>query len=261
LGDVIEDLAPARIAARLATRVYGRSLEVRESTESTNDDARRAAAEGAPRGHLVVADAQTRGRGARGRTWSSPAGADLYVSIVERVPVPADRLAPLTLAVGLGVADAIARSAPPLEPRVKWPNDVWVAEKKCAGILVEASSTGGRIETLVIGIGLGVNRTEWDPELAPIATSLRAARGMPVDRADALAALLACVERWVDRFAAEGAAPVVEALEARLALRGERVRCDGAEGVLLGVSASGAARIETATGVRELIAGTLRRAT
>ncbi|AKF06179.1 biotin--[acetyl-CoA-carboxylase] ligase [Sandaracinus amylolyticus] len=260
----MQDLDPERIRPLLTTRAYGRSLDVRASTASTNDDAREAARNGAARGHVVVADTQTRGRGAHGRVWSSPSGTDLYVSIVERVTLSPDRVAPLTLAVGLGVADAVRALAPAVEPRVKWPNDVWVGRRKTAGVLVEASSIGARMDAIVIGVGLGVNRLAWEEELAGSATSvLRASREVDaacpeIDRASALATLLGSIEVWVDRFVADGPAPVVRALDARLAMRGERVRCDEIEGVLIGVEPSGALRLETASGPRAIISGTLR---
>ncbi|UJR81196.1 biotin--[acetyl-CoA-carboxylase] ligase [Sandaracinus amylolyticus] len=260
----MQDLDPERIRSLLTTRAYGRSLDVRESTASTNDDAREAARAGAARGHVVVADAQSRGRGAHGRVWSSPSGTDLYLSIVERVTLSPERVAPLTLAVGLGVADAVRALAPALEPRVKWPNDVWIGRRKTAGVLVEASSIGARMDAIVIGVGLGVNRLAWHEELASSATSvLHASRELDavcaeLDRASALATLLGAIEAWVDRFVAEGPAPVVRALEERLALRGERVRCDDVEGVLVGVESSGALRLETSSGPRSMISGTLR---
>lgn len=251
------DLEPARIVARLDSSRYGRSLDVRAETGSTNDDARAALEAGAVDGHVVVADRQHAGRGARGRRWHSPGGTDLYLSIVARVPLPPARLPPLTLAVGLGVA----RAAEALLARavsVKWPNDVWLERRKCAGVLVEASTIGARLEGAIIGIGLDVNRTELDEELAPIATSLALAAGRTFDRAEVLARLLTAVEVEVDRFVRFGPEPTVQEVEARLALRGERVACDEVEGVLLGLAPSGALRLRTDTGVRQLSAGTLR---
>jgi len=150
------------LASRLTTRVYGRSLEVLAETGSTNDDARTAAERGAPRGHVIVADAQRSGRGARGAVWSSPPGTDLYLSIVERLELAPRDVATLTLAVGLGVRDACATllgahgAAPAVT--VKWPNDVRVGDRKCAGVLVESSSMGEQLGPIVIGIGLDVNR-------------------------------------------------------------------------------------------------------
>lgn len=254
------------IFSLLTTERYGRSIDVRESTSSTNDDAREAATRGAPRGHVVLADAQDRGRGSRGRTWSSPSGVDLYLSIVERVALDPGSVGALTLAVGLGVTDAIAMLVPELAPsvRVKWPNDAWIDRKKTAGILVESSSSGATLGPMVIGIGLGVNRTAWPEELSGQATSLLdAARG--IDRAHAafdrnavLAALLASVERAVDALVSGGVARTVARLEERLAMRGQGVVVDDIAGTLIGLDDRGALRIATATGERIVLSGTLR---
>jgi BirA family biotin operon repressor/biotin-[acetyl-CoA-carboxylase] ligase len=256
------DLDPDRLLRELRTQRFGRSLRVLPLTDSTNDDARRDALSGAPDGHVVVADGQRAGRGSHGRVWTSPAGSDLYLSIVARPELPLSALPPLTLAVGLGVADAVERVlAPELATRteVKWPNDVWLGGKKCAGILVEASTLGSALGPVVIGIGLNVNRLHWAEGLETSATSLRAARpgGAALDRGAALCALLLAVETWVDRFAHAGGEAVASALDARLALRGRQVRCADCEGTLLGVAASGAIRVATPTGTRELIAGRL----
>lgn len=249
-----------RIAAELTTRRYGRSLRVLPITDSTNEDARRDASAGVPDGHVVVADAQRAGRGSQGRSWSSSAGTDLYLSIVARPGLPLEALPPLTLAVGIGVSesadDALAAAGRRERTGVKWPNDVWLGHRKCAGILVEAVTQVGAPPLLVIGIGLNVNRTRFAPELRDIATSLRGDDSRaPLDRVAVLCGLLAAVEHWVDRFAAEGGAGVARALDTRLALRGARVRCEPYEGTLIGVADSGALRLRTEAGVRELIAG------
>lgn len=257
------DLAPERVAELLNTARYGRSLTVLASTSSTNDDARKAALAGAPDGHVVIADAQERGRGAHGHTWSSPAGSDLYLSIVARVPVPLADLPPLTLALGIAVAETVdvflARADTTRGPiaQVKWPNDVWVERKKVSGILVESVSSGQEIEALVLGIGLNVRRREFPPWLDTPPTSL-ALEGAPANRAEVLATLLATVEKWVNRFAAGGANMVVKALESRLALRGELAECDGLQGNVEGISANGALRLRVNGVVRALYAGRLR---
>lgn len=259
-------LEPARISAALTTAHYGRSLDVRATTGSTNDDAREAAAAGAARGHVVVANTQDRGRGSHGRAWSSPPGVDLYLSIVERVVLEPASISALTLAVGLGVTDAIATLVPALAPavRVKWPNDAWIDRNKTAGILVESSSSGAVQGPVVIGIGLGVNRLDWPDELRGQATSLLdAMRALdagtaPFDREVVLAVLLGSVERAVDAFVRDGVRATVAQLEPRLALRGEEVEIDGARGTLLGLDERGALRVQTSTGVRTILSGTLR---
>lgn len=255
-------LDPGRIAGLLCTRRYGRSLRVLEITASTNDDARSDAGAGAPDGHVVLADSQRGGRGSHGRSWSSPARSDLYLSIVARPALSLAELPSLTLAVGLGVAEAVEALLGPessARTEVKWPNDVLLLGKKCAGVLIEASSDGVTLGPLVIGIGLNVNRSEWPEELLPLATSVRAARqgAHPIDRELACARLLECVEQRVDRHVADGSAASAAALDARLALRGRRVRCGAVEGTLLGVSSQGAIRIASDAGVTELISGRL----
>jgi BirA family biotin operon repressor/biotin-[acetyl-CoA-carboxylase] ligase len=257
-------LSTERVARELTTQRYGRSLQYLPSTESTNDDARRAIERDAASGHVVLADAQTRGRGSRGRSWSSPAGNDLYLSIVDRPAVAIAELPPLTLAVGLGVAEAaelllgtdLASSC-----QVKWPNDVWISGRKCAGILVEANSGANGIEALVIGIGLNLNRTEFPAELGQ-ATSLRLASTAqtPLDRTTALCVLLASVERWVDRFVREGAASIAQALTPKLALLGRRARCAEVAGIVRGVSPSGALLLDTGQDLVSVIAGRLEAA-
>jgi BirA family biotin operon repressor/biotin-[acetyl-CoA-carboxylase] ligase len=235
-------------------------LRALDEAGSTNDEARTDAASGAASGHVVLADMQTTGRGSNGRTWSSPRGLDLFVSIVDRPALSLPELPPLTLAVGLGVAEVVEEilEAPGV-CQVKWPNDVWLHRKKCAGILVETSAIGSTVESVVIGIGLNVNRLEFDEELRDIATSLRATRPDhdPLDRATVLARLLFAVEQQVDRFVAEGAAPIVRALEPRLAMIGERARCGDVEGVVVGVSPSGALSMRTEHGLTEVHAGRL----
>lgn len=245
-----EPLAAARIAAGLATARYGRSLRVLAETGSTNDDAREDALRGAADGHAVVADRQTSGRGSQGRAWASPGGQDLYVSIVARPRASFQALPTLTLAVGLGVADAVDALLAGRAPRaaVKWPNDVWLGRKKVSGILVEASTVGAEISAVIIGIGLNVNRDAFDGALGPAATSLRLAGGDPLERERALCTLLAHVEQAVDRWSLEGAAAILPAIEARLALRGEPATHDGAAVTVLGLAPTGAIRLRTPQG-------------
>lgn len=246
-----------RITAQLATARYGRSLRVLEQTGSTNDDARSDAANGAADGHVVVADRQASGRGSQGRTWQSPGGQDLYVSIVARPRASIATLPTLTLAVGLGVAHAVDDLLGASRARVKWPNDVWVDRKKICGVLVEAGTVGGETSAVVIGIGLNVNRTAFEGELAALGTSLRLASGAQLERERALASLLLHVERAVDRWATEGPESIVPAVDARLALRGEPVTHDGMPATLLGLAPSGALRLQTDQGPVERVSGRL----
>lgn len=233
---------------------WGRSLTIEQSTTSTMDDASLAAADGAGDGHVVLAGQQTRGRGAHGRKWNSPPSSDLYFSVLARPPVDPASTALVTLASGLGVRDAAAGFLPGGTVQVKWPNDIWVNRRKCAGILVESRTLGSRIDSIIIGVGLNVNRMQWPEELEGLATSLRAeAPGQqPLDRAEVLAAVLFHMERWVNRLVKDGAGVVVDALRPSLALLGEKVRFEGAIGVFEGIDRDGAALVRTESGLRPL---------
>ena len=250
---MLDDLDIERVRS-LITGAWGRSLAVLESTGSTMDEASDAARSGAPDGHVVVADQQTQGRGAHGRAWTSPPGSDLYLSIVARPEVEPSSVALVTLAAGLGTRETIAALLPGKRVTVKWPNDVWIDHRKCAGILVESRMLGAKMEAVIIGIGLNVNRTEWPPELQSIATSLKAERNeeASLDRGQVLAALIANVERWVERFVKDGAPVLVNALRPHLALVGEHVRWEDGHGVFDGIDERGAARVRTEAGVVSL---------
>jgi len=238
----------ARCAALLTTERFGRSLVALTETDSTMDDARAAADEGAPEGHVVLADQQRRGRGSHGREWSSPPGSDLYFSLVLRPALSLADLPPLTLAVGLAVADALAQVAPAATVGIKWPNDVFVDGKKCAGVLVETRSIGLDPTAVIVGIGINVNREEFDPSLIAESTSLALVTGQPLDREALLCGLLLQLEQRVMRFVAHGAGSVVHAVEERLLYRGQRVSIDEHTGTLLGVDADGALRLRVDSG-------------
>jgi len=250
---VIDDLQAARIQARV-TGTWGSSLSVSQSTLSTMDDACVAAAEGAKDGHVVLADQQTRGRGAHGRQWLSPPGSDLYFSVVARPTLEPASTALVTLAAGLGVRDAVASFLPGRSVLVKWPNDIWIERRKCAGVLVESRTVGMRLDSMIIGVGLNVNRVDWPPDLVSNATSLRAEHGSgeAFDRGDVLATVLAHMERWVSLFVRDGAPVVVNAMKPALALVGERVRWEDGAGTFDGIDHDGAARVRTDAGVISL---------
>jgi len=150
---------------------------------STNDFALSMASSGALEGTVVFADRQTAGRGRRGRTWHSPAGAGIYLSCLVR-PAHPGALSLLSLAAGLATASAItATTGLPLE--LKWPNDVVVGRpwRKLGGILCEAAGSDPRISVVVVGIGVNVQPAAYPPELQNRATSIEAELGRPADRA------------------------------------------------------------------------------
>jgi BirA family biotin operon repressor/biotin-[acetyl-CoA-carboxylase] ligase len=256
---------PSRLSACLETRWLGRAYEWLGSCASTNDLAAARAREGANEGLVIATEAQTAGRGRLGRTWHSPAGQNLTLSILLRPARPAAEIPPVTLLAGAAVARALAAMG--LRPRLKWPNDVQLvvgdagagpgAVRKVAGILTEMASEGGRVGHVVVGLGLNVNTASFPDELAARATSLRLASGRPFDRAAVLAAVLSAFEPLYDDFQRRGPAAGIAAWQEHAAL-GERCRVSqpgGAiglavplEGVALGVDADGALRLRDDSG-------------
>ncbi len=259
MDGMAHDLDTDRLRRLVSDQRWGQSLDVRATTTSTMDNATEAAAKGAPDGHVVIADQQTHGRGAHGRQWVSPPGTDIYFSVVARPAVAPASSAMVTLAAGLGVRDAVASWVPGRPVLVKWPNDIWIERRKCAGVLVESRTAGTAIDSVIIGVGVNVNRTRWPVELAGTATSLRAERSEddPIDREQVFADVLFRMEQWVARFVNEGPSTIVQALEPHLALVGERVRWEDGTGVFEGIDQDGAARVTVREGPKSLQAARL----
>jgi BirA family biotin operon repressor/biotin-[acetyl-CoA-carboxylase] ligase len=192
---------------------------------------------------LLVAERQTAGRGRMGRVWQSQPGDSLTFSL--SLPMAPKDWSGLSLAVGLSLAES-------LHPQVglKWPNDLWVQERKLGGILVEAASMGGRSQ-VVIGVGLNIRSRSADGlNTAPAAlTELRP----DITAAQTLALLAAPLIRTLLGFEQSGFAPLQARFESRDVLKGRRVHTsDGAQGTCLGVSASGALRLQTDAGAVEI---------
>ncbi|MEW6721025.1 MAG: biotin--[acetyl-CoA-carboxylase] ligase [Thermodesulfobacteriota bacterium] len=183
-------------------------------TDSTNSRAMALAEDGAPHGTVVVADSQTGGRGRQGRRWISPPGVNIYVSLLLRPDLPNARVPALSLMAGIALADATDREGVPA--LLKWPNDLYLGERKAAGILVETAFDAGRLRYAVVGAGINVNLPEEaiPGELRGKATSMRIRAGRVFDREAVLAAFLdAFAERYRQYLA--GGFPAVHADWAR----------------------------------------------
>jgi BirA family transcriptional regulator, biotin operon repressor / biotin---[acetyl-CoA-carboxylase] ligase len=230
---------------------------------STNDRALAWAEAGAEEGSLVLADGQSAGRGRQGRSWASPPGAGIYVSLVLR-PQPA-AIALLTIAAGLAVSEGIA-VATGLETQVKWPNDICVVNRttrKLAGILAEAGSSGDRVLHVVVGIGINVLPASYAPDVAARATSLESELGRAVPRGPVLAECLAALWRRYTMLSDGGGAEVLDGWRRRAAATfGRQVEWDTPSGTHRGVArdvdASGALAVESDRGVVRLTAGEVR---
>ena len=219
---------------------------------STNDVALALAERGAGEGQIVIANAQSAGRGRHGRAWASPAGAGLYLSAVLR-PLP-HAVPLLTIAAGLAVAEGI-QAATGLTARLKWPNDIYIGDRKLAGMLAEAG-----VDFVVLGVGINVLPAAYPPEIAARATSLEGELGRAVDRGLLLAECLTALAGRYAELQRGGADAIVAAWRERAAATlGRTVRWDAAglarEGVAETIDATGALIVRTSTGLVRLISG------
>lgn len=253
-------LSKEAIERRLDTTWAACNIIYKDVTDSTNNDARDLAAEGAIHGTLVVADKQEAGRGSRGRSWETPAGTNIAMSLVIRPTAPSERISMLTLVMGLSVAEGIdlamgeasgakdsdkATAGTPVCSLIKWPNDVVIDRKKICGILTELHmNPDNSIRDVVIGVGINVNMTEFPEEIRDIAGSLLSQTGKEVDRSLVVARVMERFEENYSKFQRNFDLSLLkEQYEKRLINKGEPVRVldprDGFEGTALGITDMG----------------------
>jgi BirA family biotin operon repressor/biotin-[acetyl-CoA-carboxylase] ligase len=237
----------------------GRRVEWFESIDSTMIRAAGRAREGCPHGTIVGADEQTAGVGRQGRSWHSKKGEGLYVSMVLRLPVESRALPVVMLALGLAAQEAIAQTAS-LAPDLRWPNDVLIGGRKCAGILAQLEG-----DAIIAGIGVNVSQTGFPPGLATPATSLLL-EGARVGREELLAAVAGAVDRLCSMLVDDGAAGILRMFEASSSYaRGRRVRVeqtgDEIVGVTRGLDESGFLIVEQDGGsLKKILTGGVRAA-
>ena len=235
---VTDTLTINAVRALLRTRALGKCLHILEETDSTNRDALTRAQAGAESGTVVVAESQTAGRGRRGRTWHSPAGENLYCSIIFDPPSFQQGATPILpwipLLTGVAVVAAI-RDLTGLQPSLKWPNDLLLNHKKCGGILCESAQRGQGQFFTVIGIGLNVNSNPdgFPVEFRATSTSLRAESGTVIDRAALLAQLLNQLDQQLELLASTSPDWWREEYVTHCSTVGQRVRVECADGECL----------------------------
>ena len=168
-----------------------------DSIDSTNTYAKQLAAAGAPHGSVLIANHQTSGRGRRGRSFHSPAGTGIYMTVILRPNCPPTQLMHLTCATAVAICDAVEKSAG-FRPGIKWTNDLVCGRRKLAGILTELALTqDGKTDYAIVGIGINCCQKELDfpEEIRSIACSLGSVTGQPVHRAKIAAAMMDALYR------------------------------------------------------------------
>jgi BirA family biotin operon repressor/biotin-[acetyl-CoA-carboxylase] ligase len=261
-GGLPPDLAEALERRWPSLQGFIAGVAFHDEIGSTNDEAMRLAAGGAPEGTVVMAARQNAGRGRQGRAWHSPAGAGLYLSVLLR-PEVTDRTAMLTLMAGVAAADAVERAAG-LAVALKWPNDLVVlragGRRKLGGILAEASLAGTGPAHVVIGIGINVRRTALPAGLEAIATSIETETGSAVETGTLAAEVLASLAVGWRALRADEAPDVLAAWRRRARpLLGQRVRWTGhgtvREGSARDIDDTGALVVDTPAGAEHVVAG------
>lgn len=234
------DAACIEAAFERCGRTTRAPLTVLATTGSTNDDARQAAAQGAPTGSVFVADAQDSGRGRGAHRWHSPPGSNIYLSLVARPAIAPALMAPISLVVGVALAMTVDDLlGGPERAAIKWPNDVYVDARKLAGILVEASTRGDAPPELIIGVGLNVSLETFPDELAARATSLKRLGCEQLDRNEIVARLIHRIETQLSAYEGRGMPSILEQLGRRDFLRGRAVTVGEVSGTAAGIDEQG----------------------
>lgn len=242
------------VRARLADH----RIDWHSTTPSTMTEAQLLAVAGCASGTVVGAEEQTAGQGRYGRQWHSEANAGLYVSMVLRYPFAPNALPLVTLALGLATGEAILK-ATDLACDLRWPNDVLVQSKKCAGILTQLEGSA-----IIAGIGINVNHSEFPASLSAIATSLRIASGRPHSRERLLVQLVSSVDSFCTLLEKEGKEPILDMFaRASSFVHGRRVSVEQGdmllEGTTVGLNESGFLLLRDDAGKQNvIIAGGVR---
>lgn len=232
-----------------ATEWAGCEIYYFDSIDSTNTKAKELAEEGHPSGTLVVADRQTAGKGRRGRSWESPSGIGIFMTLMLKPEINPNHASMLTLVAAMATTRAIRRVTG-VPAMIKWPNDIVMNGKKVCGILTEMSAQFDYINHIVIGIGINVHNEDFPEEIAQTASSIYLESGQHIHRASLIEAFL---EEFEDVYAeylkTEDMEGLMKEYDAMLVNRGRQVRVldpkEPFEGKAMGITKKGELIVDT----------------
>jgi BirA family transcriptional regulator, biotin operon repressor / biotin---[acetyl-CoA-carboxylase] ligase len=236
LRESTDSLLENEVLEGLNTNLFGKNgIFHFHETDSTNIRAEQYANEGTPEGAVVIAECQTSGRGRRGRTWFSPVGEGIYVSVILRPKISPNEAPKLTLMASVAAAETVL-SLVPIDVAIKWPNDILIRGRKAAGILTEMSSEMDRIHYVIIGIGVNVNTPaeSFPPEIRDKATSLLIETGRSFPRAPVLRKYLELLEEQYETFKTHGFDPVMKRWKELTDIIGKRISVDVIDTIFTG---------------------------
>ncbi len=249
------------LGSNLGTQRIGAKFHYLAETGSTNSYAQHLAENGAVEGEVVIAETQRQGRGRLGRRWQSPPFANLYISVILRPQLPPANAPQITLMAAVALAETVAAFIS-TAPAIKWPNDILVGGKKLAGILTEAACSGGRVEHVILGVGVNLNyRSDMMPEeIRGHATAVAEVSGKAVHREGFLRRLIQTLDRCYGELEESGFDPLARRWSNYFALRDRQVRVQSLGQVMVGrargIDRDGALLVEDDRGVlQRVIAG------
>ena len=261
-------LLPEMLAPSLKGTIFGtqsgKHIHHYYKIGSTNSEAMRSAAEGAPEGSVFLAEEQLAGRGRGAHTWHSARSAGVYCSVILRPAMPPSEALIFSLAAGLAVRAAVAEIAPQLSVDLKWPNDALLSGKKFCGVLIEMNAEATRVRYLVVGVGINVNQQKFPAELREIATSLRIETGTEWSRVELTAALLKSLDREYRALVDDpsASASIMRRFEeSSSSVRGKKVSVEengGLTGVTEGLDERGFLQVRTPNGLQTVVSGTVK---
>ncbi len=220
-----------------SSRFLNYSVLYKEEVDSTNIWAKAVAQQGGPEGTVLLADAQTAGKGRKGRTWVSSPSHSIYMSLILRPDILPEKASMLTLVMGLSVTQ-VCRNLLDLDAKIKWPNDVVISGKKVCGILTEMCMQGSAIDYVVAGIGINVNTKEFPEEIRHMATSLSIEAGREIQREEIIKALFWQISSNYEKFLKAGNLEIlVEAYNKVLINKDREIRVLDPKGEYRGIAA------------------------
>ncbi|MBI3592241.1 MAG: biotin--[acetyl-CoA-carboxylase] ligase [Nitrospirae bacterium] len=199
------DLSIEEIRNSLSNHQIGKEIIFLDTTGSTNTVASELAMKGCTEGTVIIADEQTGGRGRRGRAWISPAGKNLYMSIILKPDISPRDATMLTLMSAVSCASAVKKLST-IPVSIKWPNDIMVSDRKLGGILTEIKTDMDRISYSIIGIGMNINLDIDDlpHDIRPIATSIKHETGVSQSRTQFAVEILREIGKWYSALLTSG---------------------------------------------------------
>ncbi len=256
-------LAPQLVQQELGSSSFGEKIHHFLEIGSTNEEAMRQALAGSPEGTLILAEEQKSGRGRLGRSWYSAPLKGIYGSLILRPGLPPAKAPLLTLAAALAVRDAVTHASD-LPVDIRWPNDLMIRGKKFGGILAEMNAEVGRIQFVVLGLGINVNHSSFPKEIAALATSLKIETGRSWSRIELIGRVLRGLETLYRDLEKRGGTALIERwTKSSSYAHGKKVRIvnDGAsmEAETLGLDENGFLKVRRQDGqVETVYSGTVQ---